>query len=182
MVNLLAITAPTTHIPHTIPPLSTDAIIIGVTALIFVYGVIAGYTALVRESISVYVGLVLANTFGSPVYHAIAPGADNHFPVSLTDVRMLLLIAPIVVLQLTRRHGHSGHKHNMVVTLLLAALTSMLVVSSVLSQLSSSALAQTTLQSNLASWIYSARLLWLAAVPVAIGVGAVFHPKDHRHR
>jgi hypothetical protein len=171
----------TTHIPHTIPALSTDAIIVLATALVFVYGLVAGYTALVRESISVYVGLVLANSFGSAAYQAITHGADNRFPVTQTEVQLLLLIAPIVILQLTRRHGHSGHKHNLVVTALLAALASMLVISSVLSQLSQTELSTTLLNSNLASWIYDLRLLWLAAVPVAIGVTAIFHPK-HRAR
>jgi hypothetical protein len=183
MVTELSVAFATTHIPHTIPTLSTDGAIIVITILIFVYGIIAGYTALVRESISVYVGLVLANSFGSAAYNAITHGTGSHFPVSSVDVRMVLLIAPILVLQLTRRHGHShgsgSHKHNLVVTLLLAALAAMLVVSSGLSQLSQSSLANTLLNSNLASWIYQLRLLWLAAVPIAIAVGAVLHP---RHR
>jgi hypothetical protein len=183
MVSEFAAVFATTHLPHTIPTLSTDAFIVVGTGLIFIYGVIAGYTALVRESISVYVGLVLANSFGAAAYRVIAPGADSHFPVSQVEVRLLLLIAPILVLQLTRRHGHGAGraKHNLVVTLLLAALTAMLVVSSVLSQLDPTSLASTLLNSNLASWIYQLRLLWLAAVPIAIAVGAIVHPRTHRH-
>jgi hypothetical protein len=183
MVTGFSVAFATTHIPHTIPTLSTDATIIVITGLIFVYGVVAGYTALVRESISVYVGLVLANSFGATIYNAITHGAGGHFPVSQTEVRLLLLIAPILILQLTRRHGHGagGHKHNLVITLILAALAAMLVVSSALSQLSQASLTSTLLNSNLASWIYQLRLLWLAAVPIAIAAGAILHPKSHRH-
>ncbi|HUC87311.1 MAG TPA: hypothetical protein VMR75_03260 [Candidatus Saccharimonadales bacterium] len=182
MVTVPSVALATTHLPHTVPTLSTDATIIVITGLIFAYGVVAGYTALVRESISVYVGLVLANSFGNTAYDAITNNAGNHFPVSLTEVRLLLLIAPILILQFTRRHGHGagGHKHSLVVTLVLAALAAMLVVSSGLGQLSQTALANTVLNSNLASWIYQLRLLWLAAVPIAIAAGAILHPKSPR--
>lgn len=181
MVTSFASVLPT-HVPHTIPALSTDALIVLAVALVFVYGVIAGYAALVRESISVYVGLVLANNFGKPAYDYISHSGGHGFPVNQTDVQLLLLILPIVLLQFTRRHhGHASHKHGMIVVLLLAFLTSMLVISSVLSQLSYITLAQTLGNSNLASWIYNLRLGWLAAVPIGIAIGAIFHPKQRHH-
>jgi len=174
------------HLPHALPSLSVDGIILAVVGLVVVYTLIAGYAALVRESISIYVGLVLAGNFGRPLYEQITGGAGSKFSVSQTDVQMLLLIIPIVVLQFGRRHHHSAHRHNLVVTLISALLTALLLVSSALGQLSDLALTTTLEQSNLASWIYQFRLLWLALVPLAIvatgllGSGVLKrHHKEH---
>src|SRR5205823_4387068 len=122
-----------------------------------------------------YVGLVLAASFGEPLYDYIARG--HGAPVSQTQVKLLLLVIPIILLQFGRRHEKHAHKHNVVITLIQAFLTAMLIASSVLSQLGPLELSRVTDQSSLASWIYDFRLLWLAGVPLAIAASALIKPK-----
>lgn len=165
-------------LPASIPALSTDATIVVATALVFAYSLLAGHMALVRESISVYVGLVLANSFGKPIYEWASNGGGSGFPINQTTMNLILLFLPIVLLQFGPHRSHNGRHHSMIVTFLLAAFTSMLIVSSVLSLLDPVTLAHTTDQSNLASWIYELRLLWLAAVPLTIASSALV---KHRH-
>lgn len=181
MVTLFAI-AGATHLPHSLPSLSADAIIIGVIGLVVAYSLIVGYAALVREAISVYVGLVLANNFGPPLYVYLAHGGGKGYPVTQTEVQLFLLILPIVVLQFGRHHGHTAHKHSLIVTLIVALLTALLLVSSALSQLNPLSLGSTLNQSNLASWIYQFRLAWLGLVPLAIAFSALVTPRLKHHR
>ncbi len=162
-----------------IPAFSTDAIIVATSALVVVYGMLAGYNPLVRESISVYVGLVISSTFGKPIYDYIGQqsGAAN---VGLTAVNLALFFLPIVLLQFVHRNApHGHHTASYMLTILLALLASLLMISSVLTQLDSVTLSHITDQSNLADWIYQLRLVWIGAVPVAIAAGAIFRPKHH---
>lgn len=173
MVTLLAVSVPS------IPQLSTDAMILAGTGLVVAYSMIAGYGALVREAISIYVGIVLAGAFGETVYNYASNGPAANLPITQPTVQLALLVIPIILLQFGRRHVHGAHKHHMIITLLIAVLTAMLLISSVMAQLDSDTLSGITEASNLASWISHLRLVWLGAVPVAIGVSAIFKPKRH---
>jgi hypothetical protein len=160
-----------------IPALSTDVIILAATAGAVVYGIVVGHRHLVRESISVYVGLVLASTFGGPLHDLIHNNA-----ISQSTVQLVLLLAPIVLLQFGHAPGGGGHhgaKHSMIVTVILAVLSAMLIVSSVISQLDDSTRGNLLDASNLAAQIYNLRLFWLALVPAGIAASAIFKPHHH---
>lgn len=177
MVSLLAVALPTS-----IPSLSTNLIIIAAVVLVAIYGVVAGHAALVRESVSIYVGLVLASAFGAPAYSYLHKSAGGSLHITQTIVQLLLLLVPVLLLQFGRRHTTAHHKHNLIITGLLAVLAAMLLVSSVLNQLNPVMLSHVTDESPLASWAYDFRLAWLAAVPLAIAASALFKPKEHnRH-
>lgn len=180
MVHLLAVALPTTHLPNAFPALSVNLIIAATMALTIVYAVVVGYAALVRESISIYVGLVLANAFGKPLYDYLKNTSLGGFHPSQQLIQLVLLILPIIILQFVH-HKHGQAKHNTVITMVLAVLTSLLLISSVLIQLDPLTLARTTDQSALASWIYDFRLVWLATVPIAIVASSLLKPGRH-HR
>lgn len=182
MVTLLAAQLPTS-VPN-FPAPSANAVILLVIGLVLLYSLLAGYGALVRESISVYVGLVLAASFGKPLYDYASRSAGHNFPATQMEIQILLLVLPIVILQFAKLHighaGHHGHKHNPVVTLVLAILTALLMISSVLTQFDPLTLNRTIENSNLASWIYDLKLAWLGAVPLAIAASAIIKPRRHQ--
>lgn len=159
-----------------LPAFSTDILIFAALVLVALYGMIAGHAALIRESVSVYVGIVLAASFGKPLYDYIQQSAGGGLAVSESMIKLLLLLVPILLLQFGRKHGHDTGHHNIFVTLLLSILTAMLLVSSVIQQFDPVALSRITDQSNLASWIHDFYLVWLATVPIAIAVSAFFKP------
>jgi hypothetical protein len=163
------------------PALSTDLLILGAFGLVTAYALIAGQGALIREAISIYVGLVLASAFGEPLYNYIQQSSGSGFGVNQTMVNLALFAIPIVVLQFAHPHMKTRHKPSMIITLILAVLTAMLLISSVLEQLSAVDLNRLTDESNLAAQIYSLRLVWLGVVPIAIAAAAVFRPKE-KHR
>jgi hypothetical protein len=163
-----------------IPALSTDIIIIGATGLVVLYGFVAGYGALVREAISVYVGLVLASSFGQPLYDFIQQQSGDNAAVSQTIVQLALFAIPIIILQFVRHRPHTHHQDSYIITFILAILTGLLFVSSVLTQLDQVTLSHIIDDSSLAGWIYDLRLVWIGAVPVAIAAGAIIKP-HHKH-
>lgn len=177
--DIIAISKPLMDI-LAIPSFSIDFIIFGVTLLVVVYGLVAGQAALIRESISIYVGLVLANTFGTALFE-YSKTASASFPVSETAIKIALLLLPIVVLQFAHFKSHTRHATSTVITIVLAILSSMLLISSILSQFSYNDLDRLTTESNLAAQIYGLQLLWLALVPVAVAAAALFRPKPKHH-
>jgi hypothetical protein len=159
--------------------LSLDAIIVVVTILLLVYSVLRGHMALIREAISIYVGLVLASSLGKPIYDYLSHGMAQNVPLNETTVKLFLLLAPVLILQIGRHHSKSGHKRHIVITFVVAVLTSFLLISSVMNQLDPLTLNRAMEQSNLAAWIYEFKLGWLGAVPLAIAVSSFFRPKGH---
>ncbi len=159
--------------------LSLDALIIVTTLLLLVYSVVRGHMALIREAISIYVGLVLASSLGTPVYDYLSSGSLESLPISETLVKLFLLLAPVVILQFGRHHAKGGHKHNIIITFVLAALTAFLLISSVLNQLDPLTLNNAIEDSNLAAWIYEFKLGWLGAVPLAIAASSFFKRRGH---
>ncbi len=164
-----------------LPAFSTDIIIILGAALVIGYGMLRGQGALIREAISTYVGLVLAATFGEPLYDYLQQQAGGGYGATQSMVQMVLLVLPIIILQFASHSPHMRHRTSHVITFILAVLTSMFLISSFLTQLSPSELKAVTDESNLATQIHRLHLIWLALVPAAIAVSAVFKPKEKHH-
>lgn len=164
-----------------IPALSTDFLVIATGLLVIIYSLVAGQGALIRESISVYVGLVMANTFGGPLYEYSKTASLGSFSVTETMVRLVLLAFPVVLLMFAHMRSHTRHKSSSIVTIVLAILTSLLLISSVLAQLDSATLASVTDESTLALMIHQFQLAWVGGVVIAIAIAAFFRPKDKHH-
>ncbi|TAK89185.1 hypothetical protein EPO04_03755 [Patescibacteria group bacterium] len=165
-----------------IPAFSIDLFIILGTALVCLYGAMAGQGALIRETISVYVGIVLASTFAEPLYNYSQQQAGGNYGVSKTIIGLLLLILPILILLLANRHHHIRRHSSLIVTLILAVLAAMLLISSIIAQFDSAAVQTITNESNLASQINSFHLAWLGLVPLAIGASMLFHRSEEKRR
>ncbi len=168
-------------LPHHIPAPSTDLLIVLTISLMLVYGFIGGAAKLSRVAISLYVGLVLAANFG-PTFHATAAHAVGHGPfgLTMTMTNLLLLVIPVVILQFGgHHHGHVQHRSNGIVIAVLALLTAMLAIASVITQFTGARLDDILMNSNLATQIYTLKLVWLAAVPFAIAALAIFKPMHH---
>lgn len=165
-----------------IPAFSIDLFIILGTALVCLYGAMAGQGALIRETISVYVGIVLAATFAEPLYKFSQQQAGGGFGVSQTIIGLLLLVLPIVILLLANRHHHIRRHSSLMITLILAVLASLLLISNVIAQFDSVAIQRITEESNLAYQIYTYKLAWLGLIPLAIGASVIFHRSEEKKR
>jgi glucan phosphoethanolaminetransferase (alkaline phosphatase superfamily) len=146
------------------------------------YGLVAGQASLIRESISVYVGIVLATTFGGPLYEYSKNASLGSFQVTETMVKLVLLALPVVLLMFAHMRSHTKHHASIIVTLVLAIFSSLLVVSSVLMQLDPVNLSHVTDESTLALMINQFQLAWLGAVPIMIAIAAFFKPRDRHHK
>jgi hypothetical protein len=165
-----------------LPQLSTDAFIIAGIGLVVVYGLAAGQVALMREAISIYVGIVLAATFGKPLYDFSLHSANGSLPVNQTVFQLALLLLPVILLQFGGHRDHrTKHRTSMIATLILAIATAMLLISSVLKQLNPVDLSHTLDGSNLASQIMNLWLVWVAAVPLAIAAAGIIRPREKHH-
>jgi hypothetical protein len=171
-----------THLPHALPSLSVDAIILLVVIVVVGYALFAGFLPLTRLAAGVYIGLVLVGTFGATLYHMSQGGvAGGSSVVNQSMVQLALFILPLAIVQIGHPLRSHVHKVNIVFLLILGVLTALLVVAGGLSALNGIALQTTLDQSNLASQIYNLRLPLIAAVPIAMAVGAIFHRKPRGH-
>lgn len=173
----------TTHLPHALPALSVDATILLVIIVVVVYAVFAGFLPLTRLAAGVYIGLVLVATFGTTVWHFTQGGvAGGSSLLNQSIVQLALFILPLILVQIGHPLRSHTHKVNIVFLLILGVLTALLVVAGGLSVLTGPQLQTTLDQSNLASQIYNFRLPLIAAVPIAMAIGAIFHRKPRGHR
>lgn len=165
-----------------IPAFSTDVLIVAATLLVAMYGLLAGQAALIREAISIYVGLVIALYFGKPLFDYLQQSAGGNLPVNQSSVQLILLALPIIMLQFAHHKAHIKAHSSIVMTFILALLVALLAVSSVITQLDPVALNRIRTDSNLASWIYDLRLAWIGLVPVSIAMTAILQRRQaHRH-
>lgn len=165
-----------------IPAFSIDLFIILGTALVCLYGAMAGQGALIRETISVYVGIVLASTFAEPLYSYSQKQAGGGFGVSQTIIGLLLLILPILILLVASRHHHIRRHTSLIITFIIAILAAMLLISNIIAQFDPVAIQRITEESNLAYQIYTYKLAWLGLVPLAIGASVIFHRSEEKKR
>lgn len=164
------------------PAFSTDLFIILTVLIVGVYGVVGGQGALIRETISAYVGIVLAATFGGPLYEFSKAQAGGSLPFEQSVINLMLLILPILILQIAHRRHHVRQHSSMIITLILAVLAALLLISSVIAQLSPLTISRITEESNLAAQIYNFKLAWLGLVPVAIAASAIFNSRSQHKK
>lgn len=146
--------------------LSTDILIMLTIALVTLCGMMLGHNKVKTFALSVYVGIVLATQLGGAVFSFLA-GRGIH-ALTIAQTRMILLAAPIVILELGKTHYRKGHRGSFILTLVLSVLVSALIISSALGLLEPDQLKVVMDGSALAWPIYNLRLWWIAAVPVAV--------------
>lgn len=159
-------------IPHIGLPslaLNTNTIMAVVLTLVLLYGLLLGQQKLKTFALSAFVGLVMVITFADGLASIVQKGGGNF---SLTVIKLVLFTVPVILLEFGHKEKSKG-SGSLTVTLLLAVLTSALLISSVLSFLNSATVSNITKESILADWVYSFRLAWLIAVPATI-VGGNF--------
>jgi hypothetical protein len=148
--------------------LTPDVIVIVMIFLLAIYGVVLGQNKIKTLALSVYVGIVVATELGGvasdflvkqPAASSITPGLIN----------LVLFGLPILILEFGRKQHSRGKSHGgMVMTLVLSVLTSALIVSSGMHLISGGTLRSLLDSSIIASSIYRFRLVWIAAVPLAV--------------
>ncbi len=162
--------------------ITPDIIIIGIMGLIAAYGILLGPEKIRTLAISAYVGIVLATQLGNTAAKAIQ-GSHSANSTNGTIIKLVLLILPVLLLELGRRHkgGRHGFHHGLIATLILAGLTGLLLVSSGLHLLTASEFKAIKGDSFLAAQVYSLHLWWVALVPLAVIAEAFIRPKEGRH-
>jgi hypothetical protein len=158
-----------------------DVVIALVLALSVVYGLILGHNKLKTLALSVYVGVVLAGTFGRPLFELLQ---RSHFDLNgrlgQATVQLIVFGLPVILLEFGRKeHGRKRARGGFGMTFILCVLTAALVISSALALLDPTAVADITGRSILAKEIYTFRLWWLALVPAAVIGENFIKPKEH---
>src|SRR4051794_12218268 len=99
--------------------ITPDIIIIGIMGLIAAYGILLGPEKIRTLAISAYVGIVLATQLGNSAAKLVQGSGTTH-TVSGTIIKLGLLILPVALLELGRRHkgGRHGFHHGLVATLI----------------------------------------------------------------
>ena len=151
--------------------LSTDVIIIAVLAFVVIYGVFMGHSKVRTLALSTYVGLVLSSELAVSLHGAVSS-------LSLTTAKLILYLAPVVLLEFGRTHHLPAARRGMIITMVLAVATAALLVSGFASQLDADGLKHFTGGSSLGYVVYNLRLVWLGAVPGLIVLEGFIKPKD----
>jgi hypothetical protein len=163
-------------LPHTVPQslpnihVSPDMIIISVVLFALLYGLLLGQHKIKTFALSVYVGIVIANELGQMVYGLLTRNHWNfHGALTPGEVRLALFMVPILLLEIGRRERRvKSHEGGMGLTIILAVLTSALVLSSALSLLDPATRRPLVESSFLATELYNLRIWWILAVPVVV--------------
>lgn len=159
--------------------LSTNLVIVGIIGMTVLYGVMAGHSKVRNLAMSTYVGIVLAAQLGSGLQHLLA---KNGHGLDGGIVRLILFAAPIVLLEISRRHHGRGQHTGMIVTVILSLLTAGLIIGMGLGQLTGSTLKHITDSSIIAFEIYTYRLWLVAILPVFIIAEAFVGPgRSEKH-
>lgn len=173
-MDALAITAPSAV------QISTDAAIIATIGLMVVYGIVAGQLMLARLAASFYVGLVLAAYATAPLHEAIGTSSLGGFDVTKSFVQLGLLVLPVVLLQFGHHQVHGRHKADFVQALVMGVLTAFLAATAVFIQLDDVTRQNLLDGSLVASYLYSLKLVWLVAAPIAIVLFHFLHARAER--
>jgi hypothetical protein len=140
--------------------LTTDLVIIAIIIALVAYGLLVGQNKLKTLALSVYVGIVLAGELGPIVARMVSLSEDS--------AKLILFIAPIVILEIGRKTKARGQHVGPVMTLILGLATAGLAISSGLHLLGEDTRKDILSDSSLATLIYAARLWWIAGVPLAV--------------
>src|SRR6476646_10272211 len=104
-------------LPHI--QINTDLVIFANVLLCLLCGLFFGAGRIKTFALSVYVGIVLATTFGQQLFDL---AVTNHMTFGLAEgsFRLILFAAPVILLELGHRdHGGKKHGHGMLTTMLL---------------------------------------------------------------
>lgn len=159
-----------------------DLVIFAVFSLAIIYGLVLGHNKIKTFALSVYVGIVLAETFGASLQAWLsAQRWDLNGALSESVVSIILFVLPLVLLEIGKiRHGRSKARGGTVMTILICLATACLLIASGLELLEAATREVATGQSWLAFYIYKYRTWFVAAVPVAIITeNLILRPRDH---
>lgn len=161
------------------PSLSTDLVIGFVMVMVLLYGLLLGHNKIKTFALSVFVGIVIVLSFADGLFSVLKKAnLTLGGKVNLPAVKIGLFALPVIALEFGKKEGKRGGG-NLTVTLLLCAATAALLVSSVFSFLDAGAIEEITKKSIVANWIYSFRLVWLAAVPIILIVDSFASKRKH---
>jgi sugar phosphate permease len=153
------------QLPHV--NLSVDSLILLTVVLIIIGGVMLGQQKVKTFALSIYVGIVLADQLGQPLYDFVKSSSLGA-AIGLGNLKLILLGAPIVGLELGHNKDHAGRRRGMVLTMILSVLTAALLIATVLSLLDPGGRQSVLNSSTLATLFYQLRLWWLGLVPVVV--------------
>jgi hypothetical protein len=160
--------------------LSTNLAIFGIIGLVVVYGMMAGHAKVRNLALSTYVGIVLANQLGHGLYEYANKSGHGSFSEGV--IKLVLFIAPVVLLEFSRRHHSRGAHSGMVVALILSVLTAGLIIGMGLGQLEGDSLKHITDSSIIAYEMHTYRLWLVALVPLFIVAEAFIGPgRSEKH-
>lgn len=141
--------------------LTTDLVIIAVIVALVAYGLLMGQNKVKTLALSVYVGIVLASELGPVVARMIGGLGED-------SAKLILFIAPIVILEIGRKTSARGQHAGPVMTLVLGLATAGLILSSGLHLLGEELRRDILGGSSLATLVYAARIWWIGGVPLAV--------------
>lgn len=153
---------------------STNLIIFAVIGLVVVYALMAGHAKIRNLALSVYVGIVLASEFGNSLHKYLSHSHSSGFGVGA--IRLVLFIAPIILLEISRRHHARGGHHGMIVSVIMGVLTAGLIIGMGIAQLEPNTIKHITDGSVIAFEIYTYRLWLVAIIPIFIIVEGFIGP------
>ena len=154
--------------------LSVDLVIIATVVALVLFMIVLGHGKLRNLALASYVGWVLAAEFAATV-HGVAGS------LSLGTIRLVLYVAPILLLEFGRRHQDAGPRQGLIFGLVMAVATAALIISGVLTQFDPGTRETITGSSQIAFLIYNLRLVWLGVVPVLAMLEGFIKPKDKHH-
>lgn len=160
--------------------LSTNIVIFAIIGFVVLYGIFVGHAKLRNLALSVFVGIVLANQLGTGLHDWLVK--NHHDNLSLSTIKLILFIAPIILLEFSRRHHAKGGHHGMIISVVLSILTAGLIIGMGLGQLQGATLKHITDSSVIAFEIYNFRLWLVALVPALIIAEAFIGPGRDDHK
>jgi len=156
-------------------------VIFAVAGLVVLYGFFAGHAKVRNLALSTYVGIVLASQFGTSLHTYLSHGHNSGFGVG--TIRLALFVAPIVLLEFSRRHHARGGHRGLVVSIIMSILSAGLIIGMGLAQLDATTLKHITDGSIIAFEIYSYRLWLVALIPLLIIIEAFIGPgRDEKNK
>lgn len=156
--------------------LSTDTAILAIIAFVVVLGLALKKDRLRHLALTVYMGLALAYELGTPLTGYIN-GHGQSF--TLGTIKLALFVAPILLLAFGGgKHGKHKAGQRLIMTLITSVLLACLIVATALDLMDRSAASSLLGQSQIATILYSLRLVWLGTVPVSILLSLFIKPKS----
>ncbi len=154
--------------------LSVDVVILGTFALVVLFGFALGQERLRSFALTIYVGLALAYELSGIVGDFVNGHGQSFAPAS---IRLSLFVAPILFLAFGKHSKSKKHQKGLIITLVTSVLIACLIVASYMHLMDPKTTVEYLNNSQIATQLFNLRLVWLAAVPIAIIVGMFIKPK-----